>query len=215
MPFEYKKLPFSSNSLEPFISERTMIYHHDKHYKKYVATLNELTAKSKTPNESLEATMIRSHQVDNAIFQNAAQAWNHEFYWKCLSPDKLKPSKKILEILEEKFGSVQEFKEAFNKAALSLFGSGWVWVVGNSQGELEIQALEKAENPLTSGLIPLLVCDVWEHAYYLDYQNDRAKYVNQFWEIINWTLFEENIAAAEVQNNRANQRGNHEIRAGF
>ncbi|MBN8538173.1 MAG: superoxide dismutase [Deltaproteobacteria bacterium] len=215
MTFEPMNLPFETNALEPYISARTMTFHHDKHYKKYIETLNVLMAKSVLSYDSLKETLIKSHDIDIAIYQNAAQAWNHEFYWKCLSPAKLQPTNKVLETLEEQFGSVQEFKENFNQAALTLFGSGWVWVIGNMNGDIEIKGLENAENPLTSGQVPLLVCDVWEHAYYLDYQNDRTKYMSQFWEILNWKFFEKNIVASKTHNIHTLKGGQNEIRAGL
>ncbi len=198
MPFQYFSLPFEKNALEPYISERTMTVHYEGHYKKYVSNLNELESESTVITDSLEETLMKSHNFDKAVFQNAAQAWNHEFYWKCLSPDKQKPLDKTLAILESQFGSLLEFIEKFDKVALNLFGSGWVWIVRGATGEVEIQALEKAENPLTSGYKPLLVCDVWEHAYYLDHQSDRAGYLNQFWKVINWKFLEQNVLESEL-----------------
>jgi Fe-Mn family superoxide dismutase len=134
MTFEPMNLPFETNALEPYISARTMTYHHEKHYKKYIETLNGLMAKSVLSYDSLKETLIKSHAVDINIYQNAAQAWNHEFFFKCLSPAKLKPSAKVSETLEEQFDSVQEFKENFNQTVLTLFGSGWVWVICNKNG---------------------------------------------------------------------------------
>lgn len=215
MAFQYTKLPYKNNALEPHILAETMIFHHDKHYKKYVITLNALMAHSNMVEQSLEDVMMKTHGVDDEIFQNAAQVWNHEFYFKCLSPEKTKSSKWVREILEENFGSLQQFEDEFKQTALNLFGSGWVWVVRGPYGAVEIKALEKAENPITSGLAPLLVCDVWEHAYYLDYQNDRAKYVNHFWQILNWSFFEQNIRDSIPIREHLHIRGIDEIYDGI
>jgi len=215
MSFLYLDLPFQTSALEPFISDRTMTVHHGKHYQKYVRTLNELTANSKMSDETLEEIIIKGDLVGKAIAQNAGQVWNHEFFWKCLLPEGPKPSKLPLEFLDEQFGSAQEFEDDFTKAALTLFGSGWVWVVRDTNGALKIEALENAGNPLTHGQVPLLVCDVWEHAYYLDYQSERGKYISQFWSVLNWKFFEENIRASESLQNRANQRMRYENQMGL
>jgi Fe-Mn family superoxide dismutase len=217
MSFNYRNLPYDYDALEPFLSAKTMTFHHDKHYKKYIATLNQLTADLPSHNMTLEVVMMKNHNINTDIFQSAAQAWNHEFYWKCLSPKKPQPSEQLLESIAEHFGSLAKFKDDFEKAAVGLFGSGWVWVVRSITGVLEIKALEKAENPMTSGQTPIFVCDVWEHAYYLDYQNDRARYLSQQWDLVNWAFFEENILASKLnsRSNQASLEGLHELRAGI
>ena len=142
---------------------------------------------------SLENIILDSFDGDSAIFHNAAQAWNHTFFWNCLSPKKTEPSKVLLAAIDAQFGSLQEFKDKFLEAGLSLFGSGWVWLVKKPHGILSIEALSDAGNPLVQGLTPLLVCDVWEHAYYLDYENDRAEYLKNFGNILNWDFIGTNL----------------------
>lgn len=212
MPFEVMKLPYSYNALEPNISAQTMMFHHDRHYRGYIENLNELVEGSLLAIESLESLMLKTYEADKKIYQNAAQAWNHEFYWNCLSPAKQIPSPELLRIIEAHFGSQQAFKVDFARAAQEIFGSGWVWVVRTSSGELEIQALEKAENPLVKGDVPIFVCDVWEHAYYLDYQNERAKYVSQVWDLAHWGYFERNIHESLSKNIQPERRGFDETR---
>ena len=197
MSFPVVALPFANDALEPYLSAKTMMFHHDKHYTKYIENLNVQLEKSAEIHGSLEEVMKSSHLVSDEIFHNAAQAWNHEFYFKSISPIKSMPSDVVVAALDKQFGSIAEFEETFTQVALGLFGSGWVWVTKDRSGEIAIQALENAENPLTSGQIPLLVCDVWEHAYYLDYQNERGRYLHRFWEIINWTFFEKNLLESE------------------
>lgn len=193
MTFQFQNLPYKENELEPFISEQTMNFHFKKHYKKYIANLNALLVECNQTPGSLKEALLKYHTINDAIFQNAAQAWNHEFFWNCLSPQKTAPSPVCKKMLKEHFGSYESFKSKFLESALGLFGSGWIWVVKNSSGGIGIMALGNAENPMTSGHVPLLVCDVWEHAYYLDYQNDRTKYLNQFWQVLNWNFFDQNL----------------------
>ena len=204
MPFKVMKLPYDTDALEPYISKKTLEVHYGKHYKKYVSTLNELTAGSRFEGLVLEDVILETFKEDNAIFHNAAQAWNHAFLWNSMSGEKSKPSDIVLAAIKDQFDSLQEFKDKFSKAATSLFGSGWVWLVRKSDGDLSIEALGNAGTPLTQGDVPLLVCDVWEHAYYLDYQNERSKYVNKFWQVLNWNFLEKNLnIEARYGENRA------------
>lgn len=178
------ELPYAANALEPFISEKTISFHYGKHHQTYVNKLNELIAGTEFENASLEEIVMKSQ---GGIFNNAAQVWNHTFYWNCLSPEGGKePEGVLMEALEDAFGSFEKFKDAFANAAATQFGSGWAWLVKNSEGKLEIVKTPNAENPMTQGYIPLLTCDVWEHAYYLDYQNRRPDYVKEFWKIVDW-----------------------------
>jgi len=177
------KLPFTENALEPFISDETLQYHYGKHHTAYVNKLNELIKGTEFDTMSL-CSIIRSSQ--GAIFNNAAQVFNHSFYWQSLSPSKSLPSDELLEKINNDFGSVNRLKEEFIKAGTTLFGSGWVWLVKDSNGKLILEQTSNANIPLNSDLVPLLVCDVWEHAYYIDYRNARQKYLEEFWDHINW-----------------------------
>ncbi len=206
MAFEVEILPYDKEALEPRISEETLVAHYSKHYKKYISTLNELVKGTNFEKLSLAEVLVASFHKDEKIFQNSAQAWNHAFYWKCMCPDKTQASRDLRAALVEKFGSLDEFKATFVKAALDLFGSGWVWLLQDDEGELSIEAMSNAGNPLVFGKTPLMVCDVWEHAYYLDCQNDRPQYLDKFWKLINWDFLSENfkIKAPKSETRRAN-----------
>jgi superoxide dismutase, Fe-Mn family len=191
MKFELPKLPYELDALEPFISQKTMEFHYGKHHQTYVTNLNNLISETKFENATLE-TMIK--EAEGPIFNNAAQVWNHTFYFMSLVKFKeCAPQGILAEALKKSFGTFADFKEAFTKASVSLFGSGWVWLVKNQKGLLEIIQESNAGNPIRKGLKPLLACDVWEHAYYLDYQNKRPEYINAFWSLINWEVIEERL----------------------
>lgn len=178
------ELPWKPDALEPYISANTISFHYGKHHQAYVNNLNNLVKGTEFENSSLEDIIMKSN---GGIFNNAAQVYNHTFYWESLMPDApQKPEGKLLEIIEKEFGSYEEFKTKFSQAAATLFGSGWAWLVVNKEGKLEIVQTGNAENPLTKGMTPLLTCDVWEHAYYLDVQNRRPDYIGNFFKIINW-----------------------------
>jgi len=188
MKFELPKLPYEMNALEPNISAKTLEFHYGKHHQAYITKLNNLIPGTKFENASLE-TMIM--EAEGSIFNNAAQVWNHTFYFSGLKLDKSsEPQKQVDSAIKSSFGSYTEFKDAFTKAAATLFGSGWVWLVKNAEGKLEIIQESNAGNPLREGLKPILTCDVWEHAYYLDYQNKRPDYLNAFWNLIDWDVVE-------------------------
>lgn len=192
MTFELPALPFAKNSLAPFISEETIDYHYGKHHQAYVTNLNNLIVGTSFANQSLEEIIRNS---SGAIFNNAAQAWNHTFYWNCLHPKNSgKLSEDLAANINRTFGSLEKLKETFNKSAAGLFGSGWTWLVKDQSGALLIVNTNNAGNPLTSGQTPLLTCDVWEHAYYIDYRNARAKYLEAFWNIVNWEFVSQNFA---------------------
>ena len=178
------ELPFAKDALVPYISVETLEYHYGKHHKTYVDNLNKLIPGTAFENSSLE-DIIR--KASGGIFNNAAQVWNHTFYWNCLSPKGGgEPSGALALAITRDFGSFTQFKEKFTNAAVTLFGSGWAWLVKNNDGSLAIEATSNAGNPLKDGKKPLLTCDVWEHAYYIDYRNARAKYVEAYWNIVNW-----------------------------
>ena len=187
---ELPKLPYEINALEPHISQKTLEFHYGKHHAGYVNNLNKLIAGTPFENKSLEE-IVKTSQ--GGMFKNAAQVWNHTFYWNCITPNPKKnaPTGKLLDAIVRDFGSFDAFKEKFINACVTLFGSGWAWLVADKEGKLSIVQTSNAQTPLTTeGLKPLLVCDVWEHAYYLDYQNLRANYVNEFWSMINWDFVE-------------------------
>jgi Fe-Mn family superoxide dismutase len=194
--FTLPKLPWPENALEPVISARTISFHYGKHHKAYVDTLNELVAGTPYESMTLEEIVQKSAQneKDKAIFNNAAQAWNHNFYWKGMMPKGGTPSGKILDALKSSFGGVREFNEAFAKAAVKQFGSGWAWLIKGSGGKLEILTTANADTPIAHGKTPLLGADVWEHAYYLDYQNRRPDHVKDWLEkLANWSFAEKNL----------------------
>jgi superoxide dismutase, Fe-Mn family len=184
MIHELPKLPYGLNALEPFISQRTIEFHYGKHHQAYVNNLNKLVVGTEYENATLEE-IIRN--ATGGIFNNGAQVWNHTFYWNCMKPQAGgEPTGIVQEAIIKNFGSFSEFKEKFSNAAATLFGSGWAWLVRKSDGTLEITQESNAGNPLRSGLTPLLTCDVWEHAYYLDKQNMRPNYIADFWNLVDW-----------------------------
>jgi len=180
------------DALQPHISKETVEYHYTKHHQTYVNNLNNLIKNTEFENSSLEDTILTS---TGGIFNNAAQVWNHTFYWHCLTPKSSKePSGKLADAIQKTFGSFEEFKKLFSQTALTTFGSGWGWLVKNADGDLEIISTSNAGTPMQQKKKALLTCDVWEHAYYIDYRNMRATYVEKFWELVNWDFVAENFA---------------------
>lgn len=191
MAYELPELPYAQNALEPHISAETLEYHHGKHHATYVANLNKLVAGTEYEGKSLEEIITSS---DGGIFNNAAQTWNHSFYWNCLSPNGGgAPSGDLGKAITETFGSFDDFKEQFTTSAIGNFGSGWTWLVKNFDGSIEIVNSGNAGSPLTNGQVPLLTCDVWEHAYYIDYRNARPAYLGAFWNLVNWEFANQNF----------------------
>lgn len=184
MTFELPSLPYAQDALEPVISAHTLSFHYGKHHQAYVNNLNNLIKGTKFENGYDLAQIIMESEA--GIFNNAAQVWNHTFYWESLGKGSQGPQGELLAAIEKSFGSFEKFKELFTDASVKLFGSGWAWLVKDSEGKLSIRQTSNAANPMTDGYTPLLTCDVWEHAYYLDYQNRRPDYVNSFWTIVNW-----------------------------
>lgn len=183
MTFKLPELPYASDALSPVIDKTTMEYHYGKHHQAYVNNLNKLITGTRFENASLE-TII--NEADGGIFNNAAQVWNHTFYFMSFKPhDGGEPEGKLAEAINNSFGSFSDFKEQFSKAAATLFGSGWAWLV-KKDNTLEIVQESNAGNPIRKGHIPILTCDVWEHAYYLGYQNRRPDYIKDFWSILDW-----------------------------
>lgn len=188
MKFTQPKLPYAPDALLPVISPTTIEYHYGKHEKAYIDTLNTLIVGTEYENMSLEKIIVNS---DGKLFNNASQAWNHIFYFFQFSPDAIKePSGALRKQIDEQFGSFEEFKKKFEEAGVTLFGSGWVWLTADADGKLFIQQSGNAGNPLTEDLRPLMTFDVWEHAYYLDYQNLRGAYLHRLWDIVDWNIIE-------------------------
>ncbi len=184
MAFELLPLPFASDALEPYISRNTLDFHYGKHHQAYVTNLNKLVPGTPFENATLEEIILKA---TGGIFNNGAQVWNHTFYWHCLKPQGGGTPPAVLEqLLARDFGSVDTFREQFTQASVTLFGSGWAWLVKDFGGKLSITQESNAGNPLRQGLTPLLTCDVWEHAYYLDKQNRRPDYVADFWKLVDW-----------------------------
>ena len=192
MPFTLPELPYALDALAPQISKETLEYHYGKHHQTYVTNLNKLTDGKPEAGKALEA-LIKT--AKGPVFNNAAQVWNHTFYWNCLKPQGGGlPTGALLEAINTSFGSFDEFKTLFTSMAVGLFGSGWAWLVKDDDGTLGVEAMSNAGNPLTNGQTPLLTCDVWEHAYYIDYRNARAKYMETFWNLVNWDFVAKNLA---------------------
>ncbi len=184
MTFELPKLPYEMDALEPHISRETLEYHYGKHHQTYVTKLNELVAGTPHQSKSLEEIIKTS---EGPIFNNAAQVWNHTFYWHCLSPNGGgEPTGALLTAINDAFGSFAEFKTKFTQTSINTFGSGWGWLVKTKEGALTLASTSNAQTPMTQGQVALLTCDVWEHAYYIDYRNARPKYLEAFWNLVNW-----------------------------
>ncbi len=193
MKHELPKLPYDMNALAPHISEETLEYHYGKHHKTYVDNLNKLIADTEYADLTLEEIIKKS---SGGLFNNAAQTWNHTFYWHCLSPSGGgQPEAALAQAIDKAFGNFDDFKQKFTTAAVTTFGSGWAWLVKNADGSLAIESTSNAANPLTEGKTPLLTCDMWEHAYYIDYRNRRPDYMNAFWELVNWQYVNKQLGA--------------------
>ncbi len=184
MTFELPKLPYDLNALEPFISQKTLEFHYGKHHQAYVTNLNNLVPGTEFENATLEEIVMKA---SGGIFNNGAQVWNHTFYWNCMKPNGGgEPTGELLNAINNSFGSFENFKTKFSAASATLFGAGWAWLVKKADGTLDIVQESNAGNPLRNGLTPLMTCDVWEHAYYLDQQNKRPDYVAAFWNLVDW-----------------------------
>jgi superoxide dismutase, Fe-Mn family len=191
MTFELPPLPYARDALAPHISEETLDFHYGKHHQAYVNNLNKLTEGTPLAHEPLEHIILNE---EGGVFNNAAQVWNHTFYWNCLSPNGGgAPSGELAEAINKHFESFDQFKELFSQAAATQFGSGWAWLWQTPDGKMEIGSTANADNPMRAGNKPLLTCDVWEHAYYIDTRNDRPQYIKHFWELVNWDFVTEQL----------------------
>ncbi len=191
MTFTLPQLPYPLDALVPHISKETLEYHYGKHHNAYVTNLNKLVAGTEFESMPLEEVIMKSK---GGMFNNAAQVWNHTFYWNSLSPKGGgEPKGKVADAINKYFGSFSEFKEQFTQTAIATFGSGWAWLVQDASGALKIISTSNAATPMTEGLTALLTCDVWEHAYYIDYRNARPDYVGAFWSLVNWDFVTSNM----------------------
>jgi superoxide dismutase, Fe-Mn family len=186
------ELPYARNALEPYMSRETLDFHYGKHHQGYVEKVNSLIAGTEFEDASLEELVS---ECTGTLFNNAAQVWNHNFFWNCLSPQRHKPSKELTRALES-LGGLESFQSQFDKAAGNLFGSGWAWLIKDAGGALKIVTSSNANTPVRERQIPLLTCDMWEHAYYIDHRNNRGAYLKNFWPLVNWQFVTANLAAA-------------------
>lgn len=195
MKHELPPLSYALDALQPHISRETLEYHYGKHHQTYINTLNDMIRGTEFENMSLEDIVRKSK---GPVFNNAGQAWNHAFYWNCMSPKGGgKPAGKLAKAIDSKFGSLDEFKKQFSKAAAGTFGSGWAWLVKHPDGSIAIESTSNAGTPITTDRKPLLTCDVWEHAYYIDYRNVRADYIAAFWNVVNWKFVAERFETVQ------------------
>lgn len=183
MKHELMELPFAYDALVPTLSKEALLYHHDKHHKTYVNKLNDLIINTKYEDKTLKEIIKSS---DGAVFNNAAQIYNHDFFWNSMTPLKTKLSLSLEDAINQNFGLFEDFKNEFIQKGTTHFGSGWVWLVVNEMGKLKIITTQNAHTPIRDNLIPLLVCDLWEHSYYIDYRNSRPTYLDKWWGLINW-----------------------------
>jgi len=191
MEHKLPDLPYAMDALAPHISKETLEFHYGKHHQTYVTKLNDAIKGTDFAAMDLEDIVKKS---DGGVFNNAAQIWNHTFYWHCLSPNGGgAPSGKLADAIKSKWGSVDDFKKAFDDSAAGNFGSGWTWLVQKADGSLDIANTSNAATPLTGADTPLLTCDVWEHAYYIDYRNSRPNYLNAYWSLVNWDFAAANM----------------------
>jgi len=191
MEHKLPELPFAMDALAPHMSAETLEFHYGKHHKAYVTKLNELIKGTRFVHMPLEEIILTA---DGPIFNNAAQAWNHNFFWQCLTPqEKDKPDGKVAEMISKKWGDFDAFKTEFNDSAIENFGSGWTWLALNNKDEIQILNTSNADTPQKHKMKALLTVDVWEHAYYIDYRNERKDYLNGFWSLVNWNFVNKNL----------------------
>ena len=184
------ELPYALDALAPHMSKETLEYHYGKHHRTYVTKLNTLIKGTEYERMPLEQIV---RKANGPLFNNAAQAWNHSFFWQCLTPDRNMPGDKLAKAIDASFGSLDKLQEQFNKAGAEHFGSGWVWLIKGPNGKLTVHATHDGNNPLHEGKQALLTCDLWEHAYYIDYRNERPKFLEAFWNVVNWDFVARNL----------------------
>ena len=195
MPFQQPPLPFAMDAMKPFLSEEQLMYHYTKHHAAYFKNLNGLVEGKPEAGMTLREVVVQAPA--GGLFNNAAQAWNHSFYWDCMKPGGTgEPKGDLAAAIARDFGGFEAFRKAMSEAGVKLFGSGWAWLAADKKGKLEIMPLGNADTPLKHGKEPVLTIDVWEHAYYVDYHNERGKYVDGFWNVVNWPFVAGRYAAA-------------------
>ena len=192
MVFRLPALPYGLADLSPTISQQTLEFHHQKHHAGYIKKLNAAIKDTELAELSME--QIIRHTKRGGVFNNAAQSWNHAFYWYSMGPKPSRPKGELKDAIERDFGSLATLKKEFKTAAMGQFGSGWAWLVADRSGKLVLQTTGNADTPIVKSARPLMVCDVWEHAYYLDFQNKRDAYIDAFWKLIDWSFAAENYA---------------------
>lgn len=190
MSFSLPELPYAKEALEPHMSRETLEYHYGKHHKAYVDKANKLIVGTEFEKASLEDAI---QKANGGLLNQVQQIWNHTFFWNCLTPNQKEPGKKLADALVKTFGGVEDFKKEFTGAAAGNFGSGWTWLVQNADGTLAVENTSNADTPLRHGKKAVLTIDVWEHAYYIDYRNSRANYLEHYWQIVNWGFAESNL----------------------
>lgn len=191
MAYTLPELPYAKDALEPHMSAETLEFHYGKHHATYVNNLNNMVPGTEFEGMSLEDIIVKS---SGGVFNNAAQIWNHTFFWNCLSPNGGgEPTGAVADAINANFGSFEAFKEEFTTKTVTLFGSGWAWLVKTADGKLEIVQTQNAGCPLTDGVTPLLTCDIWEHAYYIDHRNARPAFLGAFWSLVNWDFVASNL----------------------
>jgi superoxide dismutase, Fe-Mn family len=198
--FKLPALPYELDALAPHLSRETLEYHYGKHHAAYITNLNKLTEGTDERNMPVEEIVVRA---EDGLFNNAAQAYNHTFYWHCMAANQgneaTAPTNQVEAALSESFGSVEKFREQFTEIGTKHFGSGWAWLFKNKDGRLEMAGMHDAMTPLKDGSVPLLALDVWEHAYYVDYRNARADYIQSFWKLVNWQFVERQLLAPSME----------------
>lgn len=182
-------LPYAYTALEPYMSRETLDYHYGKHHQAYVDKVNALIAGTPQERTTLEELVMHA---DGTLFDNAAQAWNHSFFWRCLSPRRQTPGRELEGVLRS-FGGLETFQQEFTRAAIAVFGSGWAWLIKDRSGAVRVVTTPNAHTPMRDGHTPLLTCDMWEHAYYVDHRNDRGGYLKSFWQLVNWDFVASNL----------------------
>ena len=197
MTFRLPALPYGLTELSPAISQQTLEFHHQKHHAGYIKKLNDAIKDTELAGQSMEVIIRQTKR--GGVFNNAAQSWNHAFYWYSMSPKPTKPKGELKDAIDRDFGSLAELKKQFKAAAMGQFGSGWAWLIADRSGKLSLQTTGNADTPIVKSVRPLFVCDVWEHAYYLDFQNKRDKYVDAFWKVIDWSFAAENYGAKSAR----------------
>lgn len=198
MAHELPALPYAKDALAPFMSAETLDFHHGKHHNTYVTKLNAAIAGTPFESLTLDELVVRAHQENNrAVFNNGAQHWNHSFFWNCLAPNGAggggAPTGALASAIDATFGNFDALKAAFTNEAVNHFASGWAWLVRDAGGALRVISTHDADTPITSGLRPLLTCDVWEHAYYIDHRNSRPNFLDAFWKLVNWDFVAKNL----------------------